>query len=239
MRSLLLCLASVALSGQTFEVASVKPASPDQRAVDFLISPGGHLRITNLTLLEMVREAYGKKYYQVTGGPSWIDSDRFHVDAKAPGEATRKELMVMLRQLLADRFHLQVREETREGNIYELIVAKNGPKLQKSTADASFLRLYRHTPPELPGVLYTIHGQKITMARLADDLNGTVARPVLDRTGLAGEYDFKIDYAVEGHSEEGPSIYTAVQEQLGLKLQPTKGPIETLVILAAERPTPN
>lgn len=223
----------------TFEAASVKPASPNQSAVDFVVSPGGRLRIVNLTLAGMIREAYHLKYYQVSGGPGWVETDRFNVEAKASGDATRNELMAMLQALLTERFQLRVRREARQGNVFELVVAGDGPKLKPSTAESSFLRLYRNTPPELPGVSYTIMAQKVSMARLADDLMGHLQRPVVDRTGISGEFDFKIDYAVEGHSEEGPSLFTALQEQLGLRLRATKGPVESLVIEKAERPSEN
>jgi uncharacterized protein (TIGR03435 family) len=234
---LLWCCAG--LCAQTFEVASVKPSNPSQSAVDLVQSPGGRLRITNLTLGEMIREAYEMKFFELSGGPGWVNTDRFNIEAKAAGEPSRREMRAMLRSLLEERFRLKVRRETREGNVYELVVAKGGPKLKESTADSSYLRLYRHTPPELPGVLYTIAAQKVSMARLAEDLTGTVQRRVIDRTNITGEYDLKIAYAVEGHAEEGPSIFTAVQEQIGLKLQPTKGAAESLVIESAERPMEN
>jgi uncharacterized protein (TIGR03435 family) len=224
-------------SGQepAFETASVKPADPTQSVVDLVISPG-RLRIVNLTLSTMVREAYQLKAYQrIGGGPAWKDSDRFNVDAKAAGEPNRDQMMAMLRALLEERFRLKVRRETHEGNVYELAIAKGGPKLKASTAETSYLRLYRNTPPELPGVSYTIQGQKVTIARLAGHLMGTVQRPIVDRTGIAGEFDLRIDYAVEGHAEEGPSIFTAVQEQLGLKLQAAKGPVDSLAIESVER----
>jgi uncharacterized protein (TIGR03435 family) len=222
-----------------FEVASVKAATPDQSIVDFVVSPGGRLRVVNLTLAEIMRQAYVMKHFQLTGGPGWLDTDRFNIDAKAAGEPTRSELMAMLRSLLGERFHLRVRREMREVNVYELIVAGRGPKLKPSTADTSFLRLNRNTPPELPGVSYTILGQKVSMARLADDLSGTVQRPVSDRTGITGDFDFQIDYAVEGHAETGPSIFTALPDQLGLRLRAAKGPVETLIVENAGRPAAN
>jgi uncharacterized protein (TIGR03435 family) len=235
--ALLLCWAG--LQAQTFEVASVKPADPSRSMVDFVVSPGGRLRVINLTLAEMVREAYEMKFFELSGGPGWVNSDRFDIEAKAAGEPSRREIMAMLRSLLEERFHLKVRRESREAGVYELVTAKGGPKLKPSIADSSYLRLYRHTPPELPGVLYTIAGQKSSIARLADHLTGTAQRRVIDRTGIEGEFDFKIDYAVEGHSDEGPSIFTALQEQLGLKLQAAKGQVEHLVIESAERPSAN
>jgi uncharacterized protein (TIGR03435 family) len=239
MRLILALLLAWGAWAAEFEVASVRPSDPRQSAVDFVISPGGRLRATNVTLLQMVREAYRMKFFQVSGGPGWVGTDRFHIEARAAGEPTRDQMLDMLRGLLEERFRLKVRRQVREGNVYELVVAKGGPKLKASTAESSFLRLYRHTPPELPGVSYTIHGQKVSMAKLADDLTGTMARPVLDRTGIVGEFDFKIDYAVEGHAEVGPSMFTALQEQLGLRLQGAKGPVESLEIESAERPAGN
>ena len=186
-----------------FEVASVKPSDPNQRAVDFVVSPGGRLRATNLTLAELIREAYQIKYYQLAGGPGWLDFDCFNVEAKGSGQPTRKDVMAMLQQLLLERFQLKLRSERREGSVYELLTANREPKLKPSAADVSFLRLDRNTPRDLPGVSYTIIAQKISMAKLADDLTGKVQRPVLDHTGIGGEFDFRIDYAIEGHSDEG------------------------------------
>ncbi len=124
--------------------------------------------------------------------------------------------------------------------MYILVVAKGGPKLKESTAQESYVRLYRNTPPELPGVSYTIGAQKVTMAMFADRLADMEAqRPVLDRTGLTGEFDFKVNYAIDDNPETGPSLLTALQEQLGLKLEAAKGPIETLVIDHVEKPTGN
>ena len=222
-----------------FEVASVRPADPNQRAVDFVISPGGRLRATNVTLAHMLHEAYQVKYYQVSGGPGWLKDARFNIDAVSIGEPTRKEMMAMLQSLLVERFQLKLRRETREGNAFELVEAKSWMKLKLSTANSSFLRLIRNTPPELPGVSYTVIGQKVSLSKLADYLKGEVQRPVFDRTGIGGEFDFKIDYATEGNLETGPSIFTALQDQIGLRLQAAKGPIETLVIEKAERPTEN
>src|SRR5512142_1191498 len=110
-----LCLCSAAF-GQSFEVASVKPADPRQSAVDFVISPGGRLKATNLTLAEMIRESYHVKYYQLSGGPAWLDTARFHIDAKAAGDPSREQMLAMLRALLEDRFQLRVRRESREGS---------------------------------------------------------------------------------------------------------------------------
>ncbi len=168
-----------------------------------------------------------------------MDNARFNIEAKAAGEPGRPEMMAMLRTLLIERFRLQARREMREGNVFELVVGVGGPKLQLSAAERSYLRTIRNTPLELPGVSYTLDGRKTSMALLADELKGWVQRPVFDRTGIAGEYDFQIDFAIESHLDAGPSIFTALQEQLGLKLQAAKGPIDTLVIGKAEKPGEN
>jgi len=122
--------------------------------------------------------------------------------------------------------------------VYLLTVGKDGPKLQPPTGDRSYVSLYRNTPPELPGVSYTIAGKKATVALIAERLGEMrLNRPVLDRTGIKGEFDFKLDYAIDDNPETGPSIFIAIQEQLGLKLEAAKGPIETLIIDHAEKPS--
>lgn len=240
MRAAILMFSCVALYAQTFEVASIKRADPSRSMVDLRTLPGGRLQVVNLTLAEMIHAAYELKSYQrVEGVNGWPETDRFNIDATAGREASRQEVMAMLRALLEERFRLKVRRDSHEGNIYELVIAKGTPKLKRSAAETSYVRLIRHTPPQLPGVRYSIAGQKATVANLVDHLMGTVGRPVVDRTGIEGEYDFTVEYAVEGHADEGPSIFTALQEQLGLKLQAAKGLIETLTIESAERPTEN
>ena len=225
---------------QAFEVASVKPASPGQRNVDFRVYPGGRLSFTNVELGQIILEAFSIKRYQLSGGPSWLDSDRFNIDAKAEGDPTRDQMMAMLRTLLADRFQLKVHRQTHKGDVYALVVAKGGPKLKESTAQDSYIRTLRNTPRELPGVSYTEIGQKASMPMLASRLASTEEHPVSDQTGLKGEYDFKLDYATDDNPETGRSISRALQEQLGLKLEATKGPVEVLVIDSVNRtPTEN
>ena len=243
---LLLAVAAVASAGPfaqenpSFEVASVKPAGPGSRSRDFRIYPGGRLHITNLPLDLIVREAYSVKRYQLSGGPSWLHTDEFDIEAKAAGEPSRAQMLAMLQTLLADRFQLKVRRETREQNIFALTVAKNGPKLTPSSAAEFYIRLYRNTPMELPGVDYTIAGQKATLAQIADRLGDMqLDRPVLDRTGIPGEYDFKLRYATDDNPDTGPSIFAAIQEQLGLKLEAARGPVGILVIEKAEKPSGN
>jgi uncharacterized protein (TIGR03435 family) len=159
-------LVSCGLFGQSagapsaFDVASVKPASATSRqGADFRVLPGGTLQVTNLNLRVIIEEAFGVKAYQISGGPGWFGTDEFDIEAKADGNANRGRVMAMLRTLLAERFQLKVHRETREGNVYALVAAKNGPNLKTATGEQSFVRLYRNTPTDRPGVSYTIAGQ--------------------------------------------------------------------------------
>jgi uncharacterized protein (TIGR03435 family) len=235
--------ASFAQSGKApaFEVASVKPAEPSGY-MDFRIQPGGRLEVTSQTLRLIVMQAFGVKGYQLSGGPSWMDTDRFDIVGKAEGNPSHAEVMAMLQTLLADRFQLKVHQETKEGNIYALVVGKNGPKLKPPVGEAnarSMIYLQRITPRDQPGINYALDGHKATMVMLAGRLTDEVRRPVLDHTGLTGEFDFNVAYSIDDNPETGPSIFNALQEQLGLRLETTKGPIETLVIEHAEKPSGN
>ena len=193
-----------------------------------------------MTLKIMVREAFGVKGYQISGGPPWLDIDRFDVMAKAEDDPTRKQMMAMLRALLADRFQLKIHREEKEGHVYALVAPKGGTKLKPSTADRSYVSLSRNTPTDQVGVSYTISSQKASMALFAERLGEMeLGRPVLDRTGLQGEFDFKLNYGTADNQDAEPSIFTAIQEQLGLKLEVTKGPIEILVIDRAQKPSTN
>jgi uncharacterized protein (TIGR03435 family) len=224
-----------------FEVASIKPV-PQASGVslDFRVERGGRLTVTNLTLKVIILQAFGVKQYQIAGGPAWLDTDRFDIAAKAEGDPGRQQMMAMPQALLADRFQLKVHRETKEGNVFVLVAAKGGPKLKPSTAAESYIRLYRNTPMDQVGVDYTIGAQKASMSLFAERLGEMqLGRPVLDRTGLPGEFDFKLNYAINDDPDTGPSIFSAIQEQLGLKLDAAKGPIETLVIDHAEKPSAN
>ena len=222
-----------------FDVASVKPAG-DTRLVDFRIT-GGKLVSTNWSLAQLVRQAYAVQFYQVTGGPAWFDSDRFNIEGDSPGEPSREQMMDMLRTLLEDRFKLKVHREIKEGTVYALTVGKNGHKLKPANPeDQSFLRTFRKTPPTEVGVSYYRQGQNASLAQLTEALSAIVRAPVSDRTGLTGNFDFRFDYAIDdAPPEAGPRIAQAVQDDLGLKLEKQKGPVETLVIDHAEKPSAN
>ncbi|HEX3876533.1 MAG TPA: TIGR03435 family protein [Bryobacteraceae bacterium] len=228
---------AAALPAQVYDTAAVKPVSdPSSRPMDFRILPGGRLEISNQTLAVIVGQAFHLMYYQLTGGPSWFNTDRFDIVAKTDQNLSKEQATEALQKLLADRFSLRYRWEQREGKIFALTVGKNGPKLQPGTGQRSIVAIMRNTPPQLPGVNYTFDGRKATIAQLAERIEGQLGVPVHDETNLTGEYDFKLNFALD---DSGPSMFSAVQDQLGLKLESGKGPVRTLVIERAEKPKEN
>jgi uncharacterized protein (TIGR03435 family) len=220
-----------------FEAASVKPAPPEStdQTIDF--QPGGRFRATNITLKGLIRTAYDVRGFQISGGPKWLDSVRYDVEAKAAGDPRAPEVRRMIQALLADRFLLKLHRESREIPVYWLVVGKKGPKIQRVTDETRSYRASR-------GLLNT----RTTMPALANVFSNWLERVVLDRTGLEGTYDVKLEWIPEENvrpnepeiaSRPGASLFSAVEERLGLKLEPRKGPVETLVIEGAEKPSEN
>jgi uncharacterized protein (TIGR03435 family) len=255
-----------------FEVASIKPSAPDSRGgrnfmegschgsdTDFdsilhipSSAPQGRCLFNGITLKMLIVWAYNlplvppdRLDQMIIGGPGWTGSDTFFVDARAenPSTTTRDQLLLMLRELLAERFGLAVHRETKEVSGYMLVVAKNGPKL-KEPQDKEHQRLGM----KLGGPLT---GANASMSMLASALSDRLGRPVLDKTQLAGNYDFTLAWT-PGDNEVGPrlppgqsadlfapSLFTALQEQLGLRLESQRVPIEFLIVDHAERPSEN
>ena len=224
----------------TFEVASIK-FHPGPITFSSDPSPRGR-RVTGTasTLLDLITTAYGVKYDQISGGPNWADSDHYDIAAKAEGEGTltKVEAQRMLQTLLADRFQLRIHRETREVAAYALVVGKSGHKLKESTADEPGKNFVR-----TDGIGLHMVATKGTMEYLASQLSGSAGRPVVDRTGFTGFYAFTLDWIPATRTLEpdsdAPSMFTAIQEQLGLKLEPTKVPYPMLIIDHAEKPTEN
>lgn len=205
----------------SFDVSSIKLHSGP---ITFI---GGRVRGTTLTetattLHALIEDAYGLRIDQVSGGPDWISSDRYDIAAKAENEdtLTMEQAMRMLRPILVSRFQLRFHRETKEMPVYELVVGKNGSKINGSSADAKGENSLR---VNASGV--HVEAIKEPMEQLARQLS-TGDRPVLDKTGLAGYYAFKLDWLPANRNREPdvdtPSMFTAVQEQLGLKLEPAK-----------------
>jgi uncharacterized protein (TIGR03435 family) len=230
-----------ALHGQTqeFEVATVKPSPATGDRGTNINANGDTITLHNATLRFAVQAAYGIPVERVLGGPEWAGSRRFEIVGKSAAAASPADLLVMLRGLLAERFQLQVRSEQRTMSIYALVQAKGGAKLQASDPMDAL-------PPSLLGqpARGGMVGHKATMKQLAATLSigNVLGRPVLDRTGLPGEYDFRLDgFAplITGPEDTRPSIFTALEERLGLKLEAGEDVVGQLVIEQAQEPSAN
>ena len=237
-RPLTFTLTAVALftlpaAAQKFEVASVKPNNSGSGS-SHSSSGHGKLTATNNSLRQYIRSAYDLRDYQISG-PDWLATERYDISATADDDVPDDAFMPMMQALLAERFKLEVHRTTKELPMYVLVAAKTGPKLQEVEKGGSHTSARRGH----------LEAQKISMKHLADTLSGQVDRPVIDGTGLEGVYDLKLEWTPDdgrkpNDGDTGPSIFTALQEQLGLKLEARKGPVEILVIDHAEKvPTAN
>ena len=274
-----------------FEVASVKRSPPLGAGGAIMVRMGGlqgnRWTADGVTLFMLIRQAYAPKYQmqgQVVGGPSWLQSDRFIINAKAEGMPTQEEARLMVQQLLADRFKLVVRQEMRELPVYALVLARSdgrlGPDLKPLTVDCTAVREKQKEagaqqafpvnpgdapPPCLSMMMMSPTSMRLqsgggTIAELTAFLSQAAGRPVVDRTGLTGYYSANVEFAREpgagglfggappvalpppdaagGNTtpSDVPSIFAAVQERLGLKLEPRRENAEVLVIERAEPP---
>lgn len=247
-RSLLLCALGLAplLAQPAFEVASIKP-NDSGNGSSFIQPTAGRLRITNMTVKSLVMFAYQVRDFQISGAPPWLDGQRYDIEAKAAGNENPEQLRAMLQTLLRDRFALSLRHETKELPIYELTVAKGGLKIQPLQEGGCVA--FRPEAPErganICGSQMIGRGQfdaaNITMPDLATAFSFMVGRTVTDRTGVSGVYPVHLKFAPENAPPESdaPSIFTAVQERLGLKLEAARGPVEVLAIDSVEKPSRN
>jgi len=246
-RLTLITLAALcALAGPaTFDVASVKVSKAPDAVM--LFTPGmvdtasGHMRVpgiggnvtmTNWSLAVLICTAWDLEPSQLAGGPSWLGSDRYDIIAKTSPNATQADLRIMLQALLAERLGLVTHRETKDTTVYALIAPKGAAKLKATTGDQRMPLVF--APPA------RLIAQGSTMPALALALTRPAGRKVIDQTGIAGAFDFTLTYSADDGADGAPSIFTALQDQLGLKLEPQKGQTEVLVIDHAERvPTAN
>jgi uncharacterized protein (TIGR03435 family) len=235
-----------------FEVATIKPAETDLKRGHFIKMESDNRFIEqDYTLKQLVAAAYDLNQKTISGGPPWLDSDHFDIEALTPGNVrpTHDEQMAMMRSLLAERFKLAFHRERKEFPCYQLVVAKGGPALKPTTAAAD-------APVVVgPGVVYP---QKVVLparnAAMSDFVSllqrALMDRPVVDKTGLSGRYDFDLEWApdetqfggaipVAGDDAPSPPLFTALQQQLGLRLLATRGPVDAMVIERAELPAAN
>lgn len=260
-------LATVAvLAAQTpqFEVASIKPANPDgDHRIMIGFQPGGRFVAGGATVKLLIQQAYDVRNVQISGGPAWINSAPFDITAKAEATTTadtadpssltddqRKTQMtanrMRIQALLTDRFHLKFHWETREEQTYALVAGRNGPKLKESQIDQ------RARPGGLRMSRGKISGQQVGIVMLAEALAAPLGRTVVDKTGLKGTYDINLEWTPDAgptpggtpdtaapNDSPGPSLFTALQEQLGLRVESEKGTVRQFVIDAVETPSEN
>jgi uncharacterized protein (TIGR03435 family) len=270
-----------------FEVASVKRNRSSDGMMTIGMLPGGRLNFVGVPVRNLIVRAFGVQPNQIVGGPDWIASDRFDIVAKAETDATPPEMNLMLRSLLADRFKLEAHNETRELPIFEVVMARSdrrlGPQLKPATVECNPQGRGRlgGAPPAGAGqagpgalpqarrggpgagcnIMFTIGrieagGQPLSL--LTTQLSNQLGRPVVDRTGLTGNFDYTLSWTPDQMPKgpvvatpppgappfpfppvdpNGPSIYAALQEQLGIKLESTRGAVDVLVIDRIEPPT--
>jgi uncharacterized protein (TIGR03435 family) len=234
-------------SFEAFEVATVRPVDPGARAGRMFKMDGPQRWVaTNFSLTNLIALAYDLSPKTISGGPAWMESQKFNIEAKTPGDVqpTRLEQMKMLRALLVERFGLKFHREEKEFAIYELTVAKGGSKL-KAAANPD-------APPYLVGMVtegkIEVPAKNVTMDDFVAMLQrATLDRPTVNKTGLTGKYDFTLDWAPDESQyggevgkapEDAPEspLFTAMQEQLGLKLTPTHGMVSAMVVDSAVKP---
>jgi bla regulator protein blaR1 len=270
----------------SFEVATVKTSDPGQRGSSIMNQPGGRLVVSGMPLRALVTFAYRVRDFQISGGPGWMVSDRWDIEARAeegsipkqtgmPDPNTPDPMALRLQSLLEERFQLKIHRDRKELPVYELSIAKSGSKMKLSDDQTPFQPPERGAPPPQPlqrgGQMgrYSmrigrgnLEAVAVDFANFVQALSQTVGRTVDDKTGLKGLYDIKLQWTPEvgagggpggpggpaplagpeaapPQDPSGPSIFTAVQEQLGLKLDSAKGQVDVLVIDSVQKPTEN
>jgi uncharacterized protein (TIGR03435 family) len=267
-----------------FEVASIKPNTSPQMVMSVGIQPGGRFVANGMTFRSLMTLAYRVRDFQIIGGPNWITSDLWNIEARAeegsvpprsgPADPTTPDpIALRLQSLLEDRFQLKLHRETRELAAYELVIAKGGSKV-KLSEDQSPIKppdrgdsskppqVFRPGGPMPRGSMWMrvggLEANGVEFSSFVQMLSQQVGRTIIDKTGLKGLVDLKLQWTPEmgqrgtpfgplpaggdpppASDPSGPSIFTAVQEQLGLKLESTKGPVEVLIIDSVEKPTEN
>lgn len=232
----------------TFEVVSIKPSKAGARGGGIKPQPGGQeYKAENVPVKLMISLMYKIPFRQITGGPGWLDSDLYDVDAKADHSYNLDDLHVMFQNLLADEFKLKFHKESKEGPVYALSVDKGGSKMKVNDSPQDF------EIPILGGPGQVFTGKRVPMEYLCYFLGQVMRndpRPVLDKTGLTGNYDFTLKFLPDlpAGFERGnlpqefldrPNIFDALRQELGLKLEAQKGPVTYYVIDHVEKPEGN
>jgi uncharacterized protein (TIGR03435 family) len=254
-------LAGLAQTRPTFDVVSIKLNTSGVPGSTRNETPGTPLALTNAPALTLIRIAYPAQNREVVGAPDWTRTERYDVIAKARGTPSRDDVRAMTQAMLADRFRLQAHYEDREEPVYKLVLARSdgrlGDGIRRSTLDCDAIAAANRRGEKLPDVqvsngappcgmrqssgVLEIGGQPMEM--LARVLATSAGRVVVDATGLTGNYELTLRFAPQPspgvRADNAPSVFTALQEQLGLKLEPARAPLQTLVVDHIERPTEN
>ena len=254
----ILCGAATAAAqtdrGSKFEVVSVRKSAPDAAGAGSRMQPGGSYRAGNLTLQQLVAIAYNVPTTRVIGGPGWASTDRFDIIAKAAENDTARDIPSLLQVLLRQRFMLNVSHEKRPLPVYSLVLAREdrrlGPQMRSPVANCDDPELRRAAiagPPSADSVVRPcavvvgtdrFSGSGVLLSTLTDVLARPAGRPVIDKTGLSGRFDIQLQWATTPDSDAA-SIFAAVQEQLGLRLNPDTAPLNVVVITEASPPLEN
>ena len=236
-------------AGPVFEVATIKPVEPNAKSGRYILMQGDNrFVVKNYTLKLLIAAAFDLSGKVISGGPAWMESDRFDIEALTPGSVRppREEQMAMLRALLLDRFKFKFHREPKEFSIYELDVAKSGSKLKPSTAAVN-------EPAALISTVYPDHihlpARNSSMGEFVSLLQRAVLdRPVVDNTGISGKFDFDLDWAADETQFQGevavasenapnPPFFVAIEQQLGLRIVAKRGLVSALVVDEAQRPS--
>lgn len=214
-----------------FEVVSIKANQSDSGNSNLPYLRNGKLTATNVSLLMLLEAAYDLSASRISG-PSWLDSDRYDLEARSPAGVPDSDMMPMLQAMLKERFRLEIHRERKELPVYELVVAKEGLKIP----------LFDGTNPPKPTRIYrgALGMGIVTMPELAKRISSPAGRPVVDKTGLEGKYSYVLTYVPlsaesRSASDPAPDFFEAVRQQLGLRLEPKKDAIEIIVIDHADR----
>jgi uncharacterized protein (TIGR03435 family) len=246
-----------------FDVASIKPNAPGGiNTGDFRVLPGGRLTAEKVLLRFLIQNAYGVRPFQLKGGPDWINSEGYDIEAKAEGNPSNGQMVLMMQTLLEDRFKLKVHRETKELPVYALTVAKGGFKLPEPKQGACTAPDPNGPPlPPSPNQagpcgramiriskgVARINGYQVPMREFVRVLSNIMGRTIIDQTGFTRAFDLQLEFATDDAiaglpeapkpaDDSVPSIFVAAQEQLGIKIVSTKGPVEILVIDHIEKP---
>lgn len=235
-----------------FEVASVKPSGSSWGMIGYLVYPGGRVEIGHSTLAMVIEYAFDVQPFQISGGPAWMRDYQYRYDIEALPPSTSKsskanpstpkaplnqEQREMLQSLLIDRFHLQFHRETRQGPVYLLTLGRGALKLKEVKHESEFEWVGSVRGAAIDGD--GLAGKNISMPVLAQRLSWYLQKPVFDQTGLKGFFDFRIEYATDEAQPDVISCILTSLQGIGLRLKPSQGPVETIVIDHAEKPSAN